>query len=137
MTIMTPMLALIGWTFLMFFWLGYQRVPKLIANAKKGTPPPKRTQDISGLPDKAVWAADNYNHLHEQPVLFYALCVYSHLVGVADPINIGLAWGYVLVRIVHSIIQCTQNVVLWRFRVFLLGSFLLIAMLVRNAIALF
>jgi len=81
--------------------------------------------------------ADNYNHLHEQPTVFYALAVYSHLVGVADPLNVGLAWGYVALRIGHSLIQCTSNFVPVRFMVFALSSLTLMIITVRNVLALF
>ena len=80
--------------------------------------------------------ADNYNHLHEQPVVFYALAIYSHLVGVADPLNIGLAWAYVILRVAHSIFQATVNFVPVRFVLFSLSSIVLIVMAVRNLLAL-
>jgi hypothetical protein len=68
--------------------------------------------------------------------VFYALAIYSHLVGVIDPLNIGLAWGYVGLRIAHSLIQCTSNFVPVRFTVFALSSLVLMVIAVRNVIAL-
>jgi len=61
----------------------------------------------------------------------------SHLVGTADEINVTLAWTYVGLRIVHSLIQCTANFVPVRFAVFVLASLALLAMTVRNVVALF
>jgi hypothetical protein len=58
-------------------------------------------------------------------------------VGVIDPFNIGLAWGYVALRILHSLIQCTSNFVPLRFFVFASSSLVLTAIAVRNVIALF
>jgi hypothetical protein len=81
--------------------------------------------------------ADNYNHLHEQPTIFYALAIYSHLAGTADPINVALAWTYVAIRIVHSLIQCTSNYIPLRFTVFAAGSLVLLVMTIRNVVALF
>jgi hypothetical protein len=69
--------------------------------------------------------------------VFYALAVYSHLAGVADPLNVGLAWGYVGLRILHSLIQCTSNFVPVRFMVFSLASLALMVITVRNVLALF
>ena len=86
---------------------------------------------------KAVWVADNYNHLHEQPTIFYALCVYSHLAGVVDGVNVGLAWAYVAIRIVHSFIQITTNFVPLRFVVFNIGSLVLMILAIRNVLGLF
>jgi hypothetical protein len=84
-----------------------------------------------------VWISDNYTHLHEQPTVFYALCIYSHLVGLTDGINIGLAWAYVAIRIVHTLIQVTTNYVPLRFFVFNIGSLMLIILAVRNVLWLF
>ncbi len=136
-TMLTPVLLLVLWTLIILVWMSSQRLPTLFAQARAGNRPPKRTQEFTGLPNRAVWAADNYTHLCEQPVLFYALCIYSHLVGVADPINIGLAFGYMGLRVIHSIIQCSSNAILWRFRVFLLGTLILFIMAIRNVIVLF
>jgi hypothetical protein len=86
---------------------------------------------------KAVWVADNYNHLHEQPTIFYALCVYSHLAGVVDGFSVGLAWAYVAIRILHSFIQVTTNFVPLRFVVFNIGSLVLMILAVVNVLGLF
>jgi len=88
------------------------------------------------LPTNVRVVAENYNHLHEQPTLFYALAIYSHLVGVADPINIYLAWGYVALRVAHSVAQIILKKVMIRFSLFALSSVLLIIMAVRNLLAL-
>ncbi|MBI1339787.1 MAPEG family protein [bacterium] len=135
-SILTPMLALIVWTFIIWVWLYATRIPamnRMGVDARKL----KRAADLDGLPLSVKQIADNYNHLHEQPTLFYALCVYSHLVGVADPLNVGLAWAYVGVRVVHSMVQCTANFVPVRFSVFAVGSIVLMILAGRNVIALF
>jgi len=70
-------------------------------------------------------ASDNYNHLFELPVLFYALCalaIASQQIPVWLPIT---AWVFVVLRVVHSIIQCTYNQVMHRFSVFMAGFVLL------------
>jgi hypothetical protein len=86
------------------------------------------------LPPEVARVADNYNHLHEQPTLFYALALAAQLGGAADGTNVALAWGYVASRIVHSLIQATRNVIPLRFAVFAAGSLLLMALLVRTAL---
>ncbi|MFT3726049.1 MAG: MAPEG family protein [Hyphomonadaceae bacterium] len=139
MGMMGPVLALVVWTLVMLVWLYVRRIP---AMRKAGIDPAKikGSESYAGLPPmdpKAVWVADNYNHLHEQPTIFYALCVYSHLVGVADGFNAGLAWAYVGVRVIHSLIQVTTNFVPLRFAVFNIGSLLLIIVAVRNVFGMF
>jgi len=134
-SILTPTLALIGWTFVMWFWLYATRLPAMRA-ARINPARIKRKSDLDPLPVSVQQVADNYNHLHEQPTIFYALAFYSHLVGVADPLNIGLAWTYVVIRIVHSLIQGTVNFVPVRFMVFTAGSLVLMVIAVRNVLAL-
>jgi len=133
--ILTPVLALIVWTFVMWFWMYATRIPAMRA---AGIDPAriKRKDDIDSLPVPVKQIADNYNHLHEQPTLFYALLVYSHLVGVADALNIQLAWAYVALRIVHSLVQSTRNFVPLRFSVFVLASLVLMVITGRNVAAL-
>lgn len=136
---MTPVLALIVWTLVILVWLYARRIP---AMRKAGINPAKikGSESYASLPPmnpKAVWVADNYNHLHEQPTLFYALCIYTHLAGVVDMFNVGLAWAYVGIRIVHSLIQVTTNFVPLRFVVFNIGSLVLAIIAVRDVLGLF
>ena len=139
MTMMAPVLALIVWTLIVLVWLYARRIP---AMRKAGIDPAKikGSESYASMPPmdpKAVWVADNYNHLHEQPTIFYALCIYSHLTGVADEINAGLAWAYVGIRVVHSLIQVTSNFVPVRFVVFNIGSLVLMIIAGRNVLAWF
>ena len=136
---MTPVLALVVWTLVILVWLYARRIP---AMRKAGIDPKmiKGSESYASLPPmnpKAVWVADNYNHLHEQPTIFYALCVDSHLAGVVDDLNVGLAWAYVVIRIVHSLIQITSNFVPLRFAIFNIGSLMLVIIAVRNVLGLF
>lgn len=133
-SIMHPVLGLILWTFVIWMWMYATRIPAMRA---AGIDPAKLKQkgELEVLPIKVKQIADNYNHLHEQPTVFYALAIYSHLVGVHDPLNIGLAWGYVALRIAHSLIQCTGNFVPVRFVVFASSSVVLMVIAARNVIA--
>lgn len=134
---LTPVLALIIWTFVMWVLMYKRRIPAMQAISK-------RTQDFiddpklgEKIPASARWAADNYNHLHEQPVLFYALMFYLHATSQAGSFFLYLAWAYVAIRIIHSIVQVTSNNVLVRFSLFVLGSLALIIMALKAAAALF
>ena len=53
--------------------------------------------------------------------------------GENEPINVWLAWGYVGFRIAHSLIQCTSNIVKYRFPLFLLASLCLVGLTVHAA----
>lgn len=96
----------------------------------------KRKPDLDPLPVSVQQIADNYNHLHEQPTVFYALAFYCHLAGVADGLNVALAWTYVGLRVAHSLIQCTTNYVPVRFFVFAASTLVLILIAGRNVLAL-
>jgi len=135
-TMMTPVLALIVWTFIVWIWMYATRIPAMRAAGIDATKI-KRKGDLDSLPTKVQQIADNYNHLHEQPTVFYALATYSHLVGVIDGTNVGLAWAYVVLRVAHSLIQCTGNFVPLRFTVFASSTVVLMVVAVRNVIALF
>jgi hypothetical protein len=79
---------------------------------------------------------DNDNHLLEQPTVFYACALVLAIAGLGDGLNLYLAWGYVFIRFVHSIVQSTVNPVLLGFSLFFLSSILLPVMAVNGAISL-
>ena len=132
-----PVFALVTWTIVMWFWMFATRIPAM----QKANVDPNSLQGNVQLKDlvpaRAMNASDNYNHLHEQPVIFYALAFYLSLTGGADNINVMLLWSYVGLRVVHSLIQATINKVTLRFLVFLLASIALIALVVRELFRLF
>jgi hypothetical protein len=68
----------------------------------------------------------------EQPTIFYAAALAAHAAGQGDAINIGLAWTYVAVRIVHTLIQTISNVVMWRFYAFIVSTLVLAALVGRT-----
>lgn len=134
---LTPVLALILWTFVLWVLMYWRRIPamnKINRNPQKFIDDPALWDK---MPKSATNAADNYNHLHEQPVIFYALMFYISLSGQGDNIYMYLAWGYVAIRIVHSLVQVTTNKVMHRFSLFALASVVLMIMGLRAATGLF
>jgi hypothetical protein len=130
-----PVIALITWTLIVWIWMYALRIPAMNA-AQIDPDDAKHPGSLNGLPSNVRAVADNYNHLHEQPTIFYALAFYTQLAGTADVLNVQLAWAYVGLRVVHSLVQNTANKVMIRFTVFSLSSLVLIAMTIRNLIAL-
>ncbi|NJR20363.1 MAG: MAPEG family protein [Hyphomonadaceae bacterium] len=122
-----PILTLIAWTLIMWVWMYATRLPAMnkagIAPQAAATP-----GSLSILPQSVRQIADNYNHLHEQPTLFYALALTAHVGNLAEGVSIWLAWGYVGLRVLHSLVQATVNLVVLRFAVFALASLVLIAL---------
>jgi hypothetical protein len=135
-SLLTPMLALIVWTLVMCVWMYATRIPAI---RKAGISPAdaREPTSLDGLPLKVRQVAYNYNHLMEQPTLFYALVVYSYLAGQQNGPNIALAWAYVVLRVVHSLVQATVNIVLVRFAVFMAATLMLAALAARDVWALF
>ena len=88
------------------------------------------------LPKEVQWKADNYNHLMEQPTIFYAVALASAIAGAGDGLNMMLAWFYLGSRVVHSIVQSTTNNVTIRFGLFLLGTVAVLVMAINAVISL-
>lgn len=125
---LTPVLVLIIWNFVILAILLMRRIPAMKRAGRPAQDYIKNPALMNDLPDKARWAGDNYNHLFEQPVLFYVLMFYLALTAQTGPVNLALGLLYVGLRIVHSLIQVTYNNVLHRFGVFLAGSLVLMLM---------
>lgn len=127
-----PVVALVAWSIVMLFWMALARAPQL-----KGRKIPEgaRGADLEReQPGRSHWPAHNYQHLMEQPTIFYAIVFALILMGFDATINVYLAWGYVGLRIVHSIFQATINIVPVRFLLFLLSTLCLIALTIHAAI---
>ncbi|MCB2108914.1 MAG: MAPEG family protein [Rhodobacteraceae bacterium] len=134
---LAPAMALVLWTFVMWAWLYATRIPA-IKRGKVPMPPTMTKDDLNArLPAEVRWKADNYNHLFEQPTLFYAVIVILAITGAGDAVTIVLAWGYVGLRVIHSLVQATANIILVRFAVFMAASLVLLALAVRAALAVF
>jgi hypothetical protein len=132
-----PVMALVLWTFVMWAWLYATRIPAVRRGRVRLAPTQTKEQFNAQLPAEVRWKADNYNHLLEQPTLFYAVGLTLAILGIEDAPTLALAWGYVGLRVVHSLIQSLVNVILWRFGVFLLSSLVLLALSIRAALLVF
>lgn len=137
--ILKPVVILVAWSLVMLAWLVAVRLPALkkagidLAKARGGRP-----GALDGVvPDAVQWPAHNYIHLMEQPTLFYAVALTLALLGAGDGVNAWIAWGYVGLRIVHSVVQATINKVDIRFLLFVLSSVCLVALTLHAAMAVF
>lgn len=130
--ILTPAAVLVLWSIVMLMWMAGTRLPALTKMGGLGKAKPGgRGQDLEGvLPDEINWKAHNYAHLMEQPTLFYASVAILAILGPGS-LDVALAWGYVGLRVVHSIWQATVNRVPVRFALFVLSTLLLTALTLR------
>jgi hypothetical protein len=128
--ILKPVVVLAAWTMIMWLWMYATRLPafgKAKIDAAKMVGGTGKDLDAV-LPPKVQWIAHNYNHLHEQPTVFYAVALALAFMGAGNTLNAWIAWAYVGLRIVHSIFQATVNRVAIRFVIFLLSGICLAAL---------
>jgi hypothetical protein len=134
--ILAPVVALVAWSLIVMMWMVVTRLPAMkraginMKGLKGGRP-----GALDGVLDEQVqWKAHNYIHLMEQPTLFYAIAITLAVLGEGGGINATIAWVYVGLRVVHSIVQGTVNVIAWRFTIFALASLALVALTIHAAI---
>ncbi len=134
--ILVPVVALVAWTLIVMLWMVATRFP---AMKRKGISLDgavgSRGVNLDGvIDDRAQWVSHNYNHLMEQPTLFYAIALALAAMDMGGGINYWLAWGYVGLRVVHSLVQGTVNIVRYRFIIFFFASLCLIGLTVHAAL---
>jgi hypothetical protein len=130
-SILAPAAVLVAWSLIMLFWMAATRFPAILksgvdlkAAAKGG-----RGQDLENvLPADVNWKSHNYTHLMEQPTIFYAVIFIIAMAGASTPLMVSLAWGYTILRIIHSLYQALINVVMVRFAIFVLATICLVVL---------
>lgn len=127
-----PVAVLAAWTFVIFFWMYVTRIPAMI----KAGIDLKTLRGGTGasldqrLPQEIQWKAHNYNHLLEQPTIFYAVVLLLIVTGCDSRLAMQLAWGYVGLRIAHSLLQATVNITRIRFILFFAASLCLLGLVI-------
>ncbi len=139
MEILKPVAVLAAWTMVMWVWMYATRIP---AMKKAGIDTASLTggdgKSLDGvLPKEVQWKVHNYNHLHEAPTVFYAVALLLAIIGWGSGINATIAWAYVGLRIVHSLVQVITNRVIVRFSLFALSTLCLMALVLHSLIAVF
>lgn len=72
-----------------------------------------------------ISASENFSNLFEMPVLFYMLCILIYVTNEVSQLVVAGAWSFVALRALHSLIHCTYNLVVHRFIVYVLSTFIL------------
>ncbi|MFM2410957.1 MAG: hypothetical protein RL481_1785 [Pseudomonadota bacterium] len=136
--ILAPAAVLVAWSLVMLFWMAFTRLPAASKLSPKGTPAPTglRGQDLDPqLPPNVAWKSHNYTHLMEQPTIYYAAVLILAVAGAATPALVYVAWGYTLLRILHSVWQATVNTIPIRFALFLASSICLVILAISAVLA--
>ncbi|MGB4344731.1 MAG: MAPEG family protein [Moraxellaceae bacterium] len=126
--ILAPIVALVAWSLVMWTWMYATRLPAMFKAKMKSDPYAPRGEQMNQLPAEVRWKADNYNHLMEQPTIFYAIALTLALMDAGSGVNLMLAWAYVGLRVVHSLVQAIINKIELRFVIFVLSSLALIGL---------
>ncbi|MCC2637065.1 MAG: hypothetical protein K0Q68_784 [Moraxellaceae bacterium] len=117
-----PVIALVAWSMFMWAWMYATRIPAIMAMRMKLDSDAPRGEQMATLPAPVRWKADNYNHLMEQPTIFYAIVLALAVMGNASGTALTLAWAYVALRVVHSLVQALANKIELRFALFVFSN---------------
>jgi len=134
--IIIPVIMLIAWSLVMWVWMYATRLPAIKKAKMKLDPESVNGSLMSQLPAKVRWKADNYTHLMEQPTIFYALVFAVFLIGEGYGVNLLFAWGYVGLRVVHSLVQVLGNKIEVRFSIFVLSTLCLFGLTINAFVSL-
>lgn len=133
--ILQPVFVVALLSAVMCVWMYATRIPAMSA---AGIGPENATKEsMQTLPPQVVRVADNYNHLFEQPTVFFAVALAIAVLGHVDALHVACAWVYAGLRIAHSLVQATVNVIAIRFALFSLSWIALAVMIVREVFASF
>jgi hypothetical protein len=134
LSIFGPVLALVALTLVVAIYMYRVRVREI--RAQRIDPQKLATRRELGQQLQQSAPADNFINLFEVPVLFYVLCLALYVTNKVTLLQLVLAWVFVAARCLHSYIHCTYNKVMQRFRAYLAGFAVLLAMWVTFAIQL-
>ncbi|GIZ43829.1 hypothetical protein CKM354_000704200 [Cercospora kikuchii] len=135
--LLQPVTVLAGWTFVMQAWMHVTRI-NAIGKYNVSIDAGKINQDLEQkVPNNIQAIAHNYNHLHEQPTVFYAVALSLIAAGDTHDYTVKAAWTYVGIRIFHSLYQVLVNKVLTRFQIFASSSLVIAGMTARLATLVF
>ena len=132
--LIAPAIALVLWTGVIWAWMYATRIPAILKTRMVLDPMLPRGEQMAQLPASVRWKADNYNHLLEQPPLFYATVLGLVVLGDQSVGSVYLAWAYVGIRIVHSLLQSTTNHIPTRFALFFVSSLVLFSLAAKAAL---
>jgi hypothetical protein len=129
--IFKPMAAMFALTALVWAYMYTRRLHYILSNRidPQRLATPEAMQ--AAIPPHIHNASNNLRNLFELPVIFYATCLVIYLMQAVDMLHFYLAWAFVVLRGVHSLVHCSVNLVSFRFTAYMLASICLWVMVVR------
>lgn len=131
-SILLPVFALVFWTFGVLVLIPITRFNAYFRG--KVAAEDFKTTESPGVPYTVSITNRNYMNLLELPVLFYTVCLLLHFSAQHVPGALYLAWAYVILRAVHSIVHLTYNNVVHRFAIFALSNIVLLTLWITTAL---
>jgi hypothetical protein len=125
-SIFLPVLALAALTFAVLMFIPLRRVRAAFAG--QVAPSDFALGESPNVPPHVALANRNYMNLLEAPLLFYAVCLAMYVTQTVDQLAVNLAWGYVALRVLHSVVHISYNNVVHRLTLFALSNFVLVAL---------
>ena len=124
MSILFPMIALATLTFAVLLLIPVRRFRAGIAGQIRYDD--FKFGESERVPPEVSIPNRNMMNLLELPMLFYVACLITLVIGRVDEYALALAWLYVGLRVVHSIIHVTYNRVRHRLIAFTLSNVVLV-----------
>ena len=126
MDIIYPVFSLVMLTFIVAFATGISRV--ISVRRREVNPNHYILMTGDTPPDYVQKIGRNFANLLETPILFYLLAALVVALKIDSALMLNLAWLYVGLRLVHTLIHISYNYVIHRFMAFVLSMLTLLAM---------
>ena len=130
--LLLPLLALVLLTFVVWVYMYVTRLSEIKRKSINPQALDTRAHGQALLTDSPE-AAENLKNLFELAILFYVAILLALVLMVQDQGLVQLAWGYVALRYVHSLVHCTYNRVMHRFFAYAASCLVLMLMWARLA----
>ena len=119
--IFAPVFAMIFLTIVVWVYMYAQRIPFIRKN--RLSPSQLTPVEFARLSPPGVSnPSDNLKNLFEIPILFYLLSIYLFVTQQVDAVYLAASWVFVALRILHSAVHCTVNIIVLRFCLYLVAT---------------
>lgn len=101
-----------------------------LAEMRKYKIKPKQlaTRKMGAAKLKNVTAADNFSNLLEVPVLHYIICLILYVTTEVTLVQHILAWSFVGIRVLHSVVHVSYNNVVHRWVLYMVSTLVVFVM---------
>ena len=127
-----PLFALAAWTLIVLLLIPFARAGSV--RQRQIAVDDFKFGESAKVPGNVSIPNRNYMNLLELPMLFYVVGIVLYVTGAASTLTIAIAWAFVVLRVVHSLIHLTYNRVVHRLAAFTLSNVALVALWIVAAL---